>query len=448
MIHSRTALVTAALLLLSSSAWSQSVTEENGYIPFFVSDRDFVEEDDETEEDPGTASIRWTDESETPDPTTTAGTPAVEVTKETLAGPERRRAQPLASHPAPERPASRRDTPMAAPPPASQPAAATEQPALLREPPRTGHDNRIGYYSSLADDSHCPRQGEHHLGRSLLLTAFPRHELQSATGGGLHQVDQQMPLLLREHLAELGGYSSLAVLPRGLDTGDDASQQARQTRLLAEQHRAQYLVSGRILDMSMSRPGSNYSPGLLERGSNAAHDLTRLKTPLDRRDRRFAFELSLWDGITGQLLQRRQYETSGIWNLSQRRGPGFASARFWRTDYGRQVHSLLAQAATDLDTTVNCLPYMARVDAHSGGDRVTLHSGAASGLKPGDALPLYQLLIQPVTGRFGENDVRMINTGTLLQVTEVYPGHATARVNGQQPLYGRYTALVPVLGGH
>lgn len=278
--------------------------------------------------------------------------------------------------------------------------------------------------------------------KSLVMTAFPRIESHSAKAGGLHQVEQLLPQLLREDLQQKHAIQIPVQLNLGLiESHINEQRLAAQVQNLAHTHRTQFVVSGEVLDMSMNHPEATYAPGIYTRFVSGGHDILRTRTRFDKRNRHFSFQLNLRDGFTGQVLFEKRYDTQGIWGIGKPLAVSFASPHFWESDYGQQIGKLVARASGELAAAIHCQPYIARVDARSGQQQIVLHSGANNGLRAGDKLELYQLVVRPVTGEYQLYDTRLINRNTSIKLSEVYPSHSVAFVSSDALLDGQYLAV-------
>lgn len=281
--------------------------------------------------------------------------------------------------------------------------------------------------------------------KSITITAFPRLESNSSKAGGLHQVEHLLPQLLSQDLQKKHAINTPVQLNRGLVRVDYSNDQrlATQVQGIAQTHRTQFVVSGEVLDMSMSHPKATYDPNLYTRFVSELHDGLGAKTRFDKRDRHFSFQLSLRDGFTGQVLFEKRYATHGIWGIAKPRAVDFASPLFWQSDYGEQIAKLVASASDELARAIHCQPYIARVDARSGQQQIVLHSGANSGLRAGDKLELYQLVVRPINGAYQLYDTRLVNRNTAIELREVYPSHSVALVDSDSLLDGQYLAIAP-----
>lgn len=291
----------------------------------------------------------------------------------------------------------------------------------------------------------CARADDSPYQKSIVATNFSRRESDSAKAGKLYEAEALLPQLLSQRLQQKHAIITPVQLDQSLAAPGISNNQrlANQVQDVARSHRTQFVLSGEILDMSMAHPKATYAPGLYTRFVNGVHDTLPINSPLDKRDRHFSFQLNLRDGFTGQVLFQRRYATYGRWNIRNPRDVGFASPRFWESDYGEQVDKLVAKASDELAAAIRCQPYIARIDAHPGQQHILLHSGANNGLRAGDRLALYQLVLLPVSGEYQLYDTRLIDRRASIELREVYPSHSVAIVDGDSVLNGQYLAVAP-----
>lgn len=193
----------------------------------------------------------------------------------------------------------------------------------------------------------------------------------------------------------------------------------------------------------MTFPDRAYAQGAVTRLANGTYNVLRPRSWLHTKSRAFNFNVQLRDGFTGQVLFERNYATLGKWDATQPATIGFGSPRFWTTDYGKKIQRTVAKASDELAAVVSCRPYIARVDMRPGRQQIIIHSGTNNGLRTGDALELYQLVLHPVTGEYNQFDTQMINRNTLVYLTEVYPSHSVANIGHDVQLNGQYLAMAP-----
>lgn len=291
----------------------------------------------------------------------------------------------------------------------------------------------------------CAHATESPYHKAIAMTQFARVEVNSSKAGGLHQVEEGLPALLSRHLQDRHAILTPVHLPQSLADTSNANglHLTNQVQQLARSHRTQFVVTGEILDMSMAHPGATYAPGLYTRFVNSVHDTFGVKTRFDKRDRHFSFHLSLRDGFTGQVLFQRRYDTYGTWGISSRRAVDFGSALFWESDYGEQISGLVSKAGDELAAAIHCQPYITRVESRPSEQQILLHSGANNGLRAGDKLALYQLVVQPINGQYQLYDTRLVDRQTSIELREVYPSHSVAVVSSDYLLNGQYLAVAP-----
>ncbi len=289
----------------------------------------------------------------------------------------------------------------------------------------------------------CANATNNHFQKSLLVMAFPRLIPTSSNAGELYQVEQQLPQLLSQLLVSKRSTINPEQLNQALPTSDSSSeaQLSQLTQRLASDHRSQFILSGEIVDMSMTTPDATYNPAFYTRAINKFFDVIEAKNRFDKRDRLFSFQLHLRDGFTGQELLSKRYDTYGIWGFTGK--VSFGSPLFWKSDYGQQIKSLVNVAAKDLSTAINCQPFIAQIDSRPGQTQFILQSGSNNGLHTGDMLTLYQMIIQGSETRYQEHDVRLVNRNIAIELREVYASHSVGVISGTPYLTGQLLAVAP-----
>lgn len=288
----------------------------------------------------------------------------------------------------------------------------------------------------------CP-SGANQYRKSLLITAFPQRLPGSSNNGGLQAVEQRLPALLGEQLANRHAIDRPRLVALGLPNSRTHSslELAQQARQLAEEGKAQLILSGEIVDMSMARPNDSFNPGIGSRARNTLVQALKLSPKFDSRQRDFVFEITLRDAITGAALLQRQYHTTGTWEPAPRQAPGFDSPAFWKTHYGEQVAELVERASDDLAKEIQCQPLMASLDLSAGAGRVMVHGGFNQGLKAGDQLQLYKLVFRTVPGEYQLYRAHLLDAQLKLTLKELEAGYSLATLSTDLELHGRYVAL-------
>lgn len=285
--------------------------------------------------------------------------------------------------------------------------------------------------------------GENNLYKNLVITSFTRIQEQHQNAGRLFNADTELSKLFADLLGNQKVIINNAQLNRGLPTAalSNDALLAQQVQLVAHKLQTQFVLTGQIIDMSMPDPNRAYAPSLYERFMNGLFDFIEVKNRFDKRDRLFRFSLDLRDGITGESVFSKHYDTYGVWNTTDE--IGFASPAFWRTDYGQQIKGITKKAAKDVAQAINCQPYIASIDSRPGQIEVLVQGGANNGLKAGDNLTLYQLVKQGSETDYQLYHTRLVNRNTQVELKEVYPNHSLAVIDTTSYLNGQYLAVAP-----
>jgi hypothetical protein len=170
-------------------------------------------------------------------------------------------------------------------------------------------------------------------------------------------------------------------------------------------------------------------------------DTIGVKNLFEKRDRIFSFQVNLRDGFTGQTLFTKRYDTYGVWGLTQI--VGFGSPLFWQSDYGKQIKGLVKLASNDVGQVIQCQPYIAQIDSRAGQTQILLQGGANNGLRTGDTLSLYQLVVQGSETEYQQHQVRLVNRNSAIELREVFPSHSVGVISGTTFLTGQFLAVAP-----
>lgn len=291
------------------------------------------------------------------------------------------------------------------------------------------------------ESSLCPGHDGNYINlqKSLVITRFLRSSPQSANAGNLFAAESEVPALIRTQLNDNFQSISPGVLAFGFASPTLSDNQLKQqAQKIARQARTQFVLSGTIDDMAMAAPNTTYNPNLYRQAANVFHDLTGIKM-FDKRTRTMNLSIQLRDGFTGELLFSKQYSTSGIWNT--RRPVGFDSPTFYKTPYGQQIKTLAQKISGEVAQVLQCQPFMASIDSQPGQAQILLHGGANNGLHAGDTLNLYQVVVVGSNTEYQVNETRLVKRDTRLHLSEVYPSHSIALVEGGSYLNGHYLAV-------
>lgn len=262
--------------------------------------------------------------------------------------------------------------------------------------------------------------------RSLAISNFYMERPQSANMGALHNASESLPkeILLRmqgqEKLRVLDAvrfqlYNDAASIPTSVnDRGSLTTAVDTATRI-----GSQYILTGVIRSMDLLNPELAGERGVFE----GLYERTRYKG--ERFARVLKVDLFIHDGFSGELVTSRTYATQGNWTENRTEKVGFASPRFWQTDYGNKVDTLIEQMVNDLYGEIGCQPFMARI-TRTDNKRLYIDAGADAGLRPGDTLSVYRL------NTFYDNNQRayteLVPVDLTLSLERVHPNFANGKL--------------------
>ena len=325
--------------------------------------------------------------------------------------------------------------------PSAAPAVETEKPVAAPAAIVVESKAEKRTLSNNKGNNKCHSDSNNSLQKSLLVTAFPRLIPNSSNAGALADAEHQLPKLLSQQLEAKHSTLTPILLNEGLPSPSLSTDNllAQQIQKLARSQRTQLVLSGEILDMTMTNPEATYNPGMYTRFLNGLFDFIEIRNRFDKRERLFSFNVNLRDGFTGQTLFSKRYDTYGIWGSTKE--VGFDTPLFWKTDYGQQIKSLVKMAAKDVGEVVQCQPYIAQIDSRPGQTQILLQGGANNGLRSGDTLALYQMVVQGSETEYQQHQVRLVNRNTEIELREVYPSHSVGVISGTTYLTGQFLAV-------
>ncbi len=243
----------------------------------------------------------------------------------------------------------------------------------------------------LVDAQSCGHESSNAYLRSAAVASFYLEDPQSASFGGFYDISQKLPADLSqrlnnfEHVKALNAsgfqvYTSPKTIPTSVTTTGTLTTAITASNQLG----VQYVISGVIRDISMARPD------LLRTKSYFSQVKDKMEHGDNRFERRFQMDIYVHDGFSGAMVYTRRYETLGNWNVPLEEKPGFGSVAFWKSDYGQKVSDVFDRVVDDLNSSLSCQPFMAKV-TRTEGKKIYIDAGAGDGLRPGDTLNLYRL---------------------------------------------------------
>lgn len=270
--------------------------------------------------------------------------------------------------------------------------------------------------------------------KSLAITAFPLLTPTQAILGSLENIQSGFSTQLTNNINE---NTSLTARNAGLLTMHPELMTAPSRQLSAgaistvlqeiQQLDVQYVVSGVIRDMTM------HDPDTIALKRNILVDFYNRQDYRSKRHlRNLVVDVFIHDGFSGALLFNKQYVMAGRWNLAPEAKIGFASAAYWKQDYGIQTRLLISQITDDIQAELRCKPFAASI-TQTDGNFIWFNAGSQAGINVGDRLSVYRKSSFYTNG-ISEN-VQLTNTQSSITVTDVQPFFSVGRLTQEGSTY-------------
>ncbi|WP_165855021.1 flagellar assembly protein T N-terminal domain-containing protein [Marinobacter sp. JSM 1782161] len=201
-------------------------------------------------------------------------------------------------------------------------------------------------------------------------------------------------------------------LPIQVSAGSRDRPAGREYRYLAERSRSQYVMQGRI---------DNISLGQVDGGLLGGDSLVR----------QFSMTVDIIDGLSGDVIRSQQYRTRTVWPFEATERVGVDSDRFWDSEYGLEVERLMKTAVDDMAGLVACARPAARV-IRVQPNRVDVAIGSRQGLRRDTVFRLkYE---ERFIDDQGVSYASFSDSGLDFEVVRVFPDHSVlAPVTGIMP---------------
>lgn len=197
-----------------------------------------------------------------------------------------------------------------------------------------------------------------------------------AQANDLNEIEQRYPSQLTKLLDDEGRFvlterGHTILVPAALDLmGNYSRTAAEQARQVAEEQGAQFVISGRFLDLS-----STYYDNLID---------TARKWPV----RQLVVEIEVFDGYSGSLITRHLYRDRVKGRIDMKQITPF-DGRFNESEYGQAVAHMLKLQVRDIVNDLACMPMQARI-LKLDGNTVYIDAGANVLLRPNDELKIFR----------------------------------------------------------
>ena len=100
--------------------------------------------------------------------------------------------------------------------------------------------------------------------------------------------------------------------------------------------------------------------------------------------------MAVYDGNTGAQVFKKNQGITSNWEFDTHENLDPSSSRLWRSEFGKQVTSLLQDLTNEIDEVLSCLPAFGRV-LNVSNEQISINLGQQSGLRKGDQLTLFQM---------------------------------------------------------
>ncbi|WP_028771676.1 flagellar assembly protein FlgT [Shewanella waksmanii] len=180
---------------------------------------------------------------------------------------------------------------------------------------------------------------------------------------------------------------------------------------LSEITDSQYLLLPEIIDISTAPPETSLF-GMIS----------------DDPQRQFQLKLSLYHGISGEMIWSELYNSPAPWEFKKQLTVPSNSNIFWSSSYGKNIENILVQASEDIDKILNCRPLLGQIVAKQH-DRIIINLGRRHGIKVGDEFQL--VLQQNMPDRLDKMRAIAGQSRTSISIDQVTEESATALLQGQ-----------------
>tara|TARA_R110000737_G_scaffold353199_1_gene403085 strand:+ start:255 stop:1418 length:1164 start_codon:yes stop_codon:yes gene_type:complete len=216
--------------------------------------------------------------------------------------------------------------------------------------------------------------------KSMLLTRSNILHREQANVGSIYAIDKILVKHLASKIQKHGLYleTKLALRTKTEFTRFNQSLQTQSLKnlamSLANMTDSQYVLFSEIQDLSMANDENNnwqfWQQNIYQRQFNIA--------------------LYIHDGVTGERVLDKNYQSSAPWHFDKRQQVDVTSHNFWQSDYGQQISLTLDNMVGDIDESMMCQPTQGRI-VQVQGNSLTFNLGKRHGVKVGDEFSLLHL---------------------------------------------------------
>ena len=206
-------------------------------------------------------------------------------------------------------------------------------------------------------------------------------------------VEREYPQVLTERLNDAGLLARDATAYHRIHVHSQPSRlhspfTSDQIRDTASRLNAQFLVTGRLVDLSFGKSKTHAID--LVTGLKPWKTLARqtYEGATGSYRRQLNIDVSVYDGPSGALIKRKRYRGEANHPVAAQRGYGLESNIFWQSDYGELMADVLDQQSEMISRALECLPMRAQI-SRVDEDVIEINAGIDSLLMPGDRLRIF-----------------------------------------------------------
>ena len=213
--------------------------------------------------------------------------------------------------------------------------------------------------------------------KSILITKSHLTQRQQANIGKVYQLDSAIIRQLNKKLDKQSNYSNGKLLLKSstefsrLNASFNEKKIRQLAMSLANTTDSQYVFFSEINDISFEQARSN-SWKIWQQGTYP---------------RNFDFTVYLYNGLSGEQIWQKNYQSSAIWDFNKRISVDVNTTVFWQSEYGNMINLLLDNMINDIDDNIMCEPSEGKI-IQVKGNQVTINLGRHHGVKIGDEFSL------------------------------------------------------------
>lgn len=233
----------------------------------------------------------------------------------------------------------------------------------------------------------------------------------------------------------------------------DPILQPERVREMARRYAVQFVVGAIVRDLSTSGERYATTHGNDIRAGERKLELnlplvnfTQYGVKATPSARRFEYELFVFDGVSGALINRHRLAGKADGVVLQDSAASMGTEGFKETDFGRLVETKLQEGAGLVQQDIACIPFSARITRVEK-NRVYFDAGGTSRIGVGDTLQVYRITpnVLPVAAASFDSTMSLGLPEEIvgnINVTQVQPLFAMGLMSGTNVQAGDYVRFV------